>query len=362
MDDTFFQELDKHVSNIGTDRIWKRKIGDRLVWFSPVDFSGEAKTWDKIVSEEENALRETKRLALSNSIVGFDDYDLRKWRYAGPTFPMEGKDDKGNTRTIKVDLPKYIYSKIAHWDAAFVDTAYRVFADLMASHEKFLTQEITFENLKSPMEELSELELRIATLRDELGLPQLVAHDKINSEATEDQADPDADIDDEEQFEAASSINEEYPEENSLIQKPVPPYIQNAERSSVAFNPFETHPLEEPGLSDQPVRSIPVPIPPSKQSSDLISNLSPIERERLARANKRSSIPSNVPVIPDVNQKVASRAAPTNTPDTAYVGLPSVEKEVIERSAERTVVDPPKFDKRSTSQSINPRFQRPGSG
>lgn len=356
MDETFFQELDSHISNIGSDKVWKRKIGGIEVWFTPISYTGQGKAMDKLLSDGEGTLAETKRLSLANSIVGFDQFDLVKYRNAGPVFPVQVRDEDGALVRAKVDLQKYVYDKISGWDSEFVDTAYKVFADLMEGHSKFLVKDVKFENLKSPTEELAELEQRVAELRDQLDLPQLVEPDRLLTEEeisarAKEQAQGDGE-------EPPPSRRAPPPERRAAPRAEAVEEAPPEGELQVDFDPFETSgPPEDPPEDPIPVRSVPVPKPPAKDPS----KMSPIERELLARGSnpvRPTTIVSSDPQpAPQARPKVQG---PTNTPETAFTALPSVDVGVLEEPGKRERVPPPSIDRSTSTQGVNPRFQRPG--
>lgn len=362
MDETFFQELDSHISNIGSDKIWKRTIGDIEIWFTPISYTGQGKAMDKLLSDGEGTLAETKRLSLANSIVGIGQFDLRKYRHAGPVFPIWIRDEEGKRVQAKVDLQKYVYDKISGWDSEFVDVAYKVFADLMEGHSKFLVKDIKFENLKSPTEELAELDQRVAELRDSLGLPQLVEPEKILSEE-EIEARAAEQSQQEEQEEDAPPQRRSPPERRASHRDFEEPELELGQEMKVDFNPFETSgPPEAQREEDPPpVRSVPIPKPPAKDPKQM----SPIERELLARGARphqpATIVGASDPPPPQQRAQVQAQA-PANTPATAHAALPSVDVGVLEEPGRRERVAPPSIDRSTTAQSANPRFQRPGSG
>lgn len=344
MDDTFFQELDAHITNVGTNKCWKRKVGDLEIWFSPIPYTAQLKANETIANEDlgTGAVQETKRVALSHSIVGFDGFDLRKYRDAGPVFPMVITDRDGNGRkaqkTVKVDLPKYIYTKIAGWDSELVDVAFQIFADLMESNKRDSMKEVRFENAKDPMDELAEVEARASELRDQLSLPQMV-----------EAADGDGDEEEVPGGGRAAASREDLEEDEPLDVPNVPPVearppqVQPAQKAGPAeqFDPFRTVPQQEP--DHDPVRSVPIPEPVEGR------RLSPIELE----LQKRGVIQPGHRSPPSADDRPG---APTSSPDRPYAATPSVDVGIIEQPGERKVVSPPKIDQKIVGQSRNPRF------
>jgi len=322
MDDSFFQELDAHITNVGTDMCWKRQIGEFTVWLSPIPFDGQAHANEalarlsKLTETDEasgiDAIQETKRVTLSHAIVGLDSFDLRKFRFAGPCIPTIQVRD-GRELQVKAELHRYMYSKISGWGSELVDAVFDVYADLMESHKRELLKGVKFENLKDPREELAELEMRTAEIRDQLGLPPVVEADPLGDERPSPVPDAGSDDDGE---------------------QPV---------SEQNFHPFRPVPTEVSAPSEDelppvppPVQTVPVPVPERPVDT------SPIQRELDARAGRQASQASVVP---------------TGTRDDPHAAIPSVSGDVLERPAEKQVVQPPRID--SAPQNRNPRFAPP---
>lgn len=363
MDDTFFQELDAHITNAGTDKVWKKQVGHILVWFSPIPYTAQLKANQTILDEElgTSAVQETKRVALSHSIVGFDAFDLREFRNSGPVFPMtvmEGRTPK----SVKVELHKYVYLKMAGWDSEMVDAAFEVFADLMESNKKEIVRDIKFENLKDPAEELMELEARAAELREGLNLPRMIEDSEDDpspkkSRKSEEEHGEDYDEDDE-------PLDEDEDEGGDDIHpvKPIPRkgFVSTSEERRKSepnmemesdFNPFEK---VENDPHPEPVRTVPVPQPQPRR-------LSPIEEELARRGSNHVGHTVQRQPPPVAGSVLFANEEPTSTPDKPYEATPSVKMDVVEQRGERTVVDPPKIDRGHAGQSRNPRFSPPGS-
>jgi hypothetical protein len=171
--DDFIAELERSISKLGAEKIWKRQIGETEIWFSPISLYAQEKISEMMNNSESlgiNIVHETKRITLSFAISGINGTDLRPYRDIAPSFPTVGKDG----RTTKVTLDKYLYTKMIGWSAQFIDDAFTVYTDLIESHQKENLANIKFENQKSPEEELSELESRAAEIREALGKPKLV--------------------------------------------------------------------------------------------------------------------------------------------------------------------------------------------
>lgn len=172
MDQEFLQQLEEQFTNVGVEKIWKRKIGERTIWFSPISNVGQEKV-NQTLSRQDlgpNILIESKKVTLSFSIVGIDDVDLTDYRNAGPVFPSVNKEGK----TVKVSLDMYIYNKFRTWGGQFIEDAFDIFADLMETYTKENLKDIKFDNAKDPAVELAELEERVSELRKVLGKPDLV--------------------------------------------------------------------------------------------------------------------------------------------------------------------------------------------
>lgn len=165
--DDFIAELEKNISKVGADKVWKRKIGDTEIWFSPISLYAQERISEMMNNSEQlgiNVLHETKHLMLSFAITGINGIDLRPYRDIAPYFPVVGKDGK----TTKVSLDKYLYQKMTSWSGQFIDDAFSVYTDLIETHQKENLANIKFENSKTPQDELKELEERVAELKKEL--------------------------------------------------------------------------------------------------------------------------------------------------------------------------------------------------
>lgn len=338
MDDSFFQELDAHITNVGTEKCWKRKVGDLVVWISPIPFDGQLQANDalaklsKLTEDSDegsgiDAIQETKRITLSHAIVGLDNFDLRKFRFAGPCIPVI-QVREGREMQVKVELHRYMHSKIAGWGSELVDSVFDVYADLMETHKRDLLKEVKFENLKDPKEELAELEMKAAQIRDQLELPPMVEADPLGNERPSVELEEDG----------------PGPSEDEL---PSPP----ARRQADGFDPFkpvEPREAAPPAMDDPPprpptpVQTVPVPVPGDPDT------VSPIQKELAARNQSRP-----------VSAAVVSAETTAGTPDDPHYAIPSVPVDVLEQPAEKKVVQPPRIDSRPTAQSRNPRFAPP---
>lgn len=308
MDTQILQELDNYVSNLGSDVVWKKQILDKVIWFAPINYDNQIRINLVIANDENPGLQtvfESKRVILSYAIIGFSDHSLFEMRHKNVfEIPNDSREARGKpnqpTATVKVNLQKYLYHKLSTWDIEFFDLVFQVYADLTEAHKKLIRKDIKFEALKTPTEELSELELRIAELRSELKLPPLVEAQEIRKEA--------------------SPVTEEDAEEE--------------EEEEEVFNPFEA--VEVPSAVQEtiperpPVRTVPVPTPPSRP----------------------------VPTIEPINKVFTGQPINTgNTPDTAYQVTPSDDL-IEEPKRSQNPIAPPVIDPR-LNQSVNPRFVRP---
>lgn len=320
MDLDFLAKLDEQVSNVGRNECWKREVGGRTVWYSPISYTAQLKVTETITTEGVSGaflIAESKRVSLSYAIVGLDDIDLRPYRDAGEVFTIPDPRKPGST--VKVDLAKYIHSKMAAWGNDWMDTAFDVFADLMESFNKGNKSKIRFENIKDPYEELVEIEMRSAELRKELKMPVLV-----------------------EKPEEPKVLESQEPTKD--VQKPVPP----PEVVDAPFDPFKA--LPEPEKTPEPVPPalvMPTIVPNMTLPVSDLSKMSPIEQ---AMAGRKSAIQSSV----------LEYGAPQSTPDKPFVGgLPSVSNDVLDQRTPPQQLPPPVINKTPQSQSINPRFSKP---
>ena len=310
----FIAELDATISNVGTEKVWKRKVGSLEIWLSPISVVGQEKVSYSINKAEpgSNVIGESKRVILSNSIVGINKTDLTEYRISGaPIFPSKNRDGK----TVKVPLEKYLYDKIAQWGHQYLDDVFAVYADLMETHQQENLKEITFENAKDPHLELKELEERVSNLRSQLGMPQLVEATDADQDLTPEQI--------------AEALKDEGKTEKEI---------------SEDFDPFRSIPTR------------PQSVPVTSQTSEVIT-------PTVARPTPPSPPPQPIMSMPAVLPANLRRPMPDgqsakeSSPDNPHVATPSVMNEVIEKQSEK-VLTRPKIDQ--NQGSVNPRFKQPG--
>jgi len=281
MDKDFLSELDKTISNIGTDKTWERTIGGIRVLFSPISYEAQLKINETIQNSDLGSaiLAESKRVTLSYAIVGIGEHDFHEYRDTPPQFPV--RDRSGNTK--KVSLNDYLYSKMGKWDTQFLDDCFSVFADLMNSHVKENLKDIKFENLKDPLDEMNDLVIRVAEIREQLGLPHLIDPIKEPEKLR---------VEPEEVEKTIDNVGNDLPEERMNIPADFAP----------EFKPD----LVVPGLPDSglKIEELPEslfekinnpPVPPIQIESKPVE---PIRHERMTSANKpftpRSSLSDEV--------------------------------------------------------------------
>lgn len=339
MDADFFKELEESISNAGTDEVWERTIGGRRILLSPISFVGQGKVQEALSNKDfgSNIIGESKRITLSHAIVGMDKFDLSKHRIAGPVF---GPVQMPGGKSLKVDLPTYIYLKMANWGSQFVDDIFNVFADLMETHAKENVKEVKFENAKNPVDELGDLMVRVTELRVQLGMSPLVEGKSVEENEVEDF--------NEEQAERARE-SEEAAER------------QKKESSAESFDPFRTMQVDDmpprgsnprqPVIPPPPVRS-PITSPPPPEAVDAYVPRTP------------DPVPvTTVPVVIPQNMRRTHQVAeaeghtPVSTPQSPFVASPSISHEVIEAPAARSQASPPVIDPKAFGR--NPRFNPP---
>ncbi len=354
LDEDIIADLDRHLSNVNSEKYWPRKIGDLEIWFSTVSFE-HSNLAKKSLQQEEFGLEETKRVTLSAAIVGVNGLDLRQARTQDKPIKVKGADGKFKF----LSLQEFIYQRIAKWDAEFVDLAYEVFADLMASHNKEMAKDIVFENARTPLEELEELEERVANARQKLGLPPLVEAQRLDGQASEDGpvevSAPDP---------VPDPVPVPVPEDDfsEESEQPAPPGAIDFEGSEEDFNPFQAVKAgaarvqrREPPADPQPAR------PPRADVAVLEEDDLPIPPRRSAPAVPVPDPPSAEPRTPsaiEVALEQRRRSSPLAHGVSAHVAQPSVPAEVIEKPAARAQVAPPSLDPKAAQQSRNPRFRR----
>ncbi len=327
MEADFISDLDRTFSNVGTDTLWKRRIGKLELWISPLSFTGQ----EKVTAALENAtaglniVGESKRVTLSNVIVGVNATDLREFRGGAPIFPSKGRDGK----VVKVPLERYIYDKMASWGGDYIDDVYSVYADLMESHQKENLKEIKFENAKDPHVELQELERKAASLRAQLGLPKLVEQ---KEEGDEDAPTPEEIAEALAEEEAAEKRGEGKPEDFDPF-RPVPQTKMEEQMAQPAPQAAPPEPQPPPGTPGPPP-----PRPPSAQPQPVMT-MPAVLPAHLRRP------------MPDGPQ------AQTSSPERPHVAMPSVQNEVLDKPMERGARVRPPIDQ--PQGNLNPRFRAP---
>lgn len=323
----FIEELEKAVTNAGSDQVWKRTVGDVVLWFSPMTFVGQEKTNETLGRDDlgVNVVYESKRVTLSNSIVGIGNLDFRSWRAGQAVFPIINKEGKN----VKVPLEKYLYEKMATWGGQYVDDVFSVYADLIESHQKENLKEIRFENAKDPKLELLELEARAAELRKQLNMPPLV---EVGSPAAE----------------KADDLKGQEAQETPI------PGPGGAVEEDPDFDPFKSvrsdgrpkYVVEAEAARSGGRRHVPVP--------------SSVQRPFVPEGPKMEPVPPPVAVQPQATSPEdelfqSQQAAVQKSPST--LTNPVNPNEVLETPAERNVAPPLRID--AVPQITNPRFSRP---
>lgn len=310
MEPDFISELDKTLSNVGTDLFWKKKIGSIELWISPLSVTGQEKVTSTVSKAElgTNIVAEGKRVTLANAIVGVNSSDLREYRNGTPIFPAKNK--KGES--VKVRLEDWLYGKMANWSAQYLDDAFAVYADLMETFEKENLKEIKFENAKDPHIELQELEQKAAGLRSRLGLPPLGNSDE---EPLPDET------------EVAEALAKEEAEEAKQKEKPED------------FDPFKAVPQSQ---QSQPQGDPEAPPPPAR----------PFVPPPSDQPQPSMTMPA---VLPPNLRRAQPVQAQESSPENPHRPMPSVPNEVLTQSVSRVPVERPKIDQ--PQGGINPRFQ-----
>lgn len=311
MDKDFLAQLDSKITNVGSDVVWKRTIGGRVIWLSPVSQTANMKITETMTNEELgiHMLTEVKRITISHSIAGIDDIDFREFDKFGPFDTKDGKQ-------TYLTKDRYLYAKLATWGAQFIDNVFSVFSDLMQTYEKETLRNVTFENKKEPREELLELEARVRSLREEMGLPRLVeAQGDPTHQEIEDAKERESDLEKE-------------------IEKQTEQIVSN-------FNPFR--PIEEPeSLKIYP--GTPKVVPSTSELPSKIEGMDPKISKRIEEIAKAENV--SVQASPRVSQVV-------------HNPIPSQISEVIEQKSQNRV-DPKQVIIDAPPQGgKNPRFKSP---
>lgn len=343
MDNDLFQALEEKITNAGANDLYKKRIGSFTIWFMPLTYKDQAVVQDILSGAETNtnALNDAKLVSLARSIVGIDELDLRPYRNGQRVFEITDNTPGKQRSRIKVDLAKYMQSKIVDWGQDFMDLAFDIFADITQSSKKKFAENVVFDNVKDPRIELAELETRVHELRKELNLPVLVEKSGTKYQTNDGELEEVPNVDtqkvdeksyspptDEESYEVEESV-----EEDEVLDEPL---VESFSSEDSILNSVNPPIVQEPEVI--PVKTVPVASPPDTGSR------SPIQNAMVARRNTLRPVRQ---VPPDAKSSV----------DMPFDGIPSINKtEVIEEKMEvprgRPPVDPP-----VSRQSVNPRFK-----
>lgn len=335
----FIAELDRDITNLGIEKVWKRTICGYEISFSPISHTSKQKINEIMLEQEAGAetLSEAKRLTLSHAIVGIGKHDLKRYHLTEePVFSIKNREGK----TVKVCLSKYLYDKVQDWDDQLFETAFDVYSDLMETHEKESVKDVEFQNMKNPVDELGELMIRVTLLRRQLGLPDLV-------EAGEQQV----------AEEPSVAAAPEAPEEEPAAPEPVPQRkapnararAEELQQEMEEFDPFKA--VEQ---------RAPRQVPPQRQVQP-----QPAPR-RPAQPPPHQSAPPDRPVIHQRTQEIADELGESVSAHSASSHeaphaprYAAAADHVIETSHQNALpVAPPVID-RPPVTSVNPRFARP---
>lgn len=261
MDQEFFDELDRAITDVGTNTVWKRQIGDLLIWISPITADAQDKVNEVTMNPALGAavVSMSKKSTLSHAIVGINTIDLTSYRNVPPMFPSTRRDGK----ITKVSLDKYLFNKMAGWSAHFIDDVFAVYADLTESFQKNNLKEIKFENAKHPIQELQELEARAAEIRSELGMTPLVETSKDEAKPDTSLAAPEDDIESLEEPILAFdpfAVPVNTPDPNPSVRIAAPPITGTVPRPSTTLPIGPTIGLP-PQIPSNMIPAPPVPIP-----------------------------------------------------------------------------------------------------
>jgi len=334
MEPDFIAELDRTFTNVGTDIFWTKKIGKLEIWLSPLSVTGQERVTaalEKAVAGL-NIVGESKKVTLSNVIVGVNSSDLREFRNGAPAFPSKGKDGKA----VNVTLEKFLYDKMASWSTDYLDDVFSVYADLMESFQKQNLKDIKFENAKDPHIELQELEQKAAALRAQLGLPPMI------EKGTEENAEPTP-----ESVAAALEAEEQLNQER-----------EGQPGQTEDFNPFKTIEPSVPSVPPVPEapQQVAVPAPPQHPIHNPQGHPPPPRQQPPPSAQPQPNFTMPA-VLPANLRRPVPGPAQESSPENPHVATPSVPNEVIERPMAKGPAVRPQID--PTQGNRNPRFNPP---
>jgi hypothetical protein len=314
----FLEELEKSITNAGSNKVWKRTIGEYELWFTPLTLPAQEKVNESLSRGElgANVITESKRVSLSHAIVGINGFDLQEYRSGVAVFPITNKEGK----KVKVTLDKYLYEKMGTWGGQFVDDVFSVYADLIESHQKENLKDVRFENSKDPKLELLELEARASELRSQMNMPAMVEAGSLASKTTKED-------DDIEELPTVKEIDPDVGPDFDPFTKVkddgVPEYVEAAEKNfdDLRGRARAGHAKAEALKTPEVVKKNLEPLPRTPMPEDELFNGNPVAKENQVQ------LP---PVRPD---------------------------DILEKPADKTPVAPPVIDRPPTN--INPRFSRP---
>lgn len=329
MDIELLKSLEEKVTNIGSDELYKKQIGNFLIWFSPLTYTDQGFVQAALSATEENlnSINDAKLKALSRSIVGIDDIDLRPYRNGSKVFEISDLSPGNRNKVVKVDLAKYIENKIMGWGQDFVDVAFDVYVDVSESTKKQFLSNVIFDNTKDPRVELAELETKVHELRSQLGLPLL--EEKAGTQYKNLQGEPQ---EVEHDGPVPDIASKEYVSEEEVAEETIEQFASEEDILESVDAPVTDVVVEVP------VRSIPVASPTN------VGNSNPIDNALLARRNTSRPV-----------RQVPPNAISSH--DKPFDATPSVNMDEVIENRSQVPTNRFRTDPSVTSQSVNPRFK-----
>lgn len=167
----FLESIDKAFTSIGMEKRWVRVIAGRKFIFGPISYTGSHRWKDTILQsiESANTVLDSRRIMLSEAIMGVDDIDFSGIDPSEKKFQVR-VDGKVRAMNIR----EYLAHKMLDWDSQLIEDMFNVYADITQSMSSDNLKEVVFENVRDPRAMLVDLTSQVNELRAELNLEPLI--------------------------------------------------------------------------------------------------------------------------------------------------------------------------------------------
>lgn len=177
----FLESIDKAFTSIGMERRWTRRIAGRDFTFMPITYTGSHRWKDSVIQsvESTNSILDSRRIMLSEAIVGIGDIDFSNIDPSEKIFKVT-VDGKSRAMNIR----EYLAHKMLGWDSQLIEDIFNVYADITESFSTENLKDVVFENVRDPKARLADLTSQVNELRSELNLEPLIDPDDVSVETS----------------------------------------------------------------------------------------------------------------------------------------------------------------------------------